>query len=80
MHGFQQWRDMLTGHQACPLQMMCGVQTRSAADIARELDIHWIVHRIVQDQQDYGVVCAHWVKRNPTDGANLIVWAFLIPI
>ena len=37
---------------------MHGIQTRSAADIARVLDIHWVVHRIVQDQLDYGEVCA----------------------
>ena len=55
------------GHQACPLQMMCGVQTRSATDVARELDIRWVVHRIVWDQLDYREVCAHWVPKNPTD-------------
>ena len=47
--------------------MMCGVQTHSAADVARELDIHWVVHRIVQNQLDYREVCAHWVPKNPTD-------------
>ena len=57
-------------HQTCPLQIMCGVQTHSAADVARELDIHWIVHRIVRDQLDYREVCAHWVPKNPTDKAH----------
>ena len=46
---------------------MRGVQTRSAADIARELDIHWVVHRIVQDQLDYREDRAHWMPNNPTD-------------
>jgi hypothetical protein len=45
------------GHQACALQVMCGVQTHSAADVTKELDIHWIVHRIVQDQLDYREFC-----------------------
>jgi hypothetical protein len=52
-------------HQACPLQMMCGIQMRSAADV-RELDIQWVVHRIVWDQMDYREVCARWVPKNPT--------------
>jgi len=43
--------DLGTKHDA--LQMMSGVQTCSAAGIARELDFHWVVHRIVQDQLDY---------------------------
>jgi len=47
--------------------MMRGIQTHSAAGIARELDIHWAVHRIVWDQLDYREVCAHWVPRNLTD-------------
>jgi len=46
--------------------MMHGVQTRSAADIARELDIHWVVHRIVRGQLDYRVVCVLLVPKNPT--------------
>jgi len=46
---------------------MHGIQTCSAADIAREQDIHWVVHRIVQDQLDYREVCAHWMPKNPTD-------------
>ena len=46
--------------------MMCGVQTCSAVDVARELDIHWVVHRIVWDQLDYREVCTHWVLKNPT--------------
>ena len=47
--------------------MMRGVQTRSADNIARELDIHWVVHRIVQDELDSREVCAHWVQKNSTD-------------
>ena len=66
VHGFQQWQDR-PGHQACPLQMMRGVQTCSAADTARELDIDWVVHRTIQNQLDYREVCAHWVPKNPTD-------------
>jgi hypothetical protein len=30
-------------------------------------DIHWEVHRIVQDQLDYREVCAYWVPKNLTD-------------
>jgi len=56
----------------------------SAADVARELDIHWVVHRIVQDQLDYREVCAHWVQKNPTDGDKShcmgLYGPFLIPI
>ena len=66
VHGFQQWQER-PGHQACPLQMMCGLQTCSATDIARELDIKRVVHRIVWDQLDYREVCAHWVPKNPTN-------------
>ena len=47
--------------------MMRGVQTRSSADIAIELDIHWVVHRIVRGQLDYREMCAHWVPKNRTD-------------
>jgi len=57
--------DLGTKHD--PLQMMRGVQPRSAADVARELDIHWVVHRIVWDQLDYREVCAHCMPKNPTD-------------
>ena len=32
-----------------------------------ELDIHWVVHRIVRDQLDYREVCVNWVPKNPTD-------------
>jgi len=46
---------------------MRGIQTRPAADFARELDIHWVVHRIVEDQLDYREVCTHWVPKNTTD-------------
>jgi len=54
------------GHQARPQHMMRGVQTRPAADV-RELDIYWVVRRIVWDQLDYREVRAHWVPKNPTD-------------
>jgi hypothetical protein len=47
--------------------MMRGVQAHSAAAVARELDIHWVVHRIVQDQLECREVCANWVPKNPTD-------------
>ena len=71
VHGFQQWQDILTssdlGTEHDALQMMSGVQTCSAADVARELDFHWAVHRIVQDQLDYWEVCAYWVPKNPPD-------------
>ena len=40
VHGFQQWQDRCL-HQACPLQMMCGIQTCSAADSARESYRWW---------------------------------------
>jgi len=43
--------------------MMRGVQTRSTAGIARELDIHWVVRRIVQDQLDYREVCTKISQR-----------------
>jgi len=57
--------------------MMCGVQTRSAADVARELDIYWVVHNIVWDQLDYREVCAHWVPKNPTMMTKIIVWDYM---
>ena len=66
VHGFKQWQDR-RGHQACPLQMMRGIQTCSAADIATALDIDCILHTVVWDQPDYREVCAHWVPKNPTD-------------
>jgi len=47
--------------------MMRGIQTHSAVDVARELDICWEVHRIVWDQLDYREVCLNWVPKNPTD-------------
>jgi len=53
--------------QACPLQMMCGIQTHSAADVARELDIHWILHRIAWDQLDYRDVCKLGAKNRTDD-------------
>ena len=59
--------QMLTWHEACPLQMMHGLRKGSAADIVRELDIHWVVHKIVQKELDYREMCAHWVSKNPTD-------------
>ena len=66
VHGFQQWQDR-SGHQACPLQMICGVQICSAADIATALDIDWVVYTVVWDQLEYREVCTHWVPKNPTD-------------
>ena len=63
---FNSGRTDVDRHKACPLQMMCGIRTHSAADIARELDIHWVVHRNVWDELDYREVCAHWVPKNPT--------------
>jgi len=61
--------QMLTGSDLGTKHVhhMGGVQTRSTADVPRELDIHWVVHRIVRDQLDYGEVCAHWVPKNPKD-------------
>ena len=53
--------------------MMCGIQTHSAADVARELDIHWILHRIVWDQLDYREVCVNWVQRIAQMMTKLIV-------
>ena len=47
--------------------ILCGVQTCSAADIDREMDIDCVVHGIVRDQLDYRDVCAHCVPKNPTD-------------
>ena len=47
--------------------MMRGIQTHSAVDVARELDIQWVVHGIVCDQLDYREMCAHWVPKYPTD-------------
>jgi len=46
------------------LQMMHGVQTCSAADVAKELNIHWVVHRIVWGQLDYREACVHLVPKN----------------
>ena len=66
VHGFQQWQDRCW-QVACTLQMMRGVQTRSAANVNRKLDIHCAVHRIVLNQLDYREVCAHWVPKNPTN-------------
>ena len=40
----------------------------SAVDVARELDIQWVVHRIVWDQLDYREVCVCKLgAKNPTD-------------
>jgi hypothetical protein len=36
---------------------MRGVQTHSAADVAVELDIHWVVYSIVREQLDYREMC-----------------------
>jgi len=63
--------------------MMRGVQTHIAADVARKLHIHWVVHRIVLDQLDYIEVCAHWVPKNATDDDKahfMGLWAFLVSI
>ena len=40
----------------------CVAYRRSAADVARVLDIHWVVHRIVWDKLDYREVCAHTAR------------------
>ena len=81
VHGCQQWQERCWQVVTwAPLQVMCGVQTCSAADITRELDIRWVVHKIVRDQLDYWEVCSHWVPKNPTDDDKLIVWAFLVSI
>jgi len=58
--------------------MMRGVQTHSVADIAREVDIYWVVHRIVRDQLDYRGVCVY--QRIPQMMTKFIVWAFLVSI
>jgi hypothetical protein len=58
------------GHQACALQVMCGVHTHSAADVTKELDIQWIVNSIVQDQLDYREFCARRIPKNPADGGK----------
>ena len=72
MHGFQQWQDR-PGHQACPLQMMHGIQTCSAADIARELDIHWVTKNPTDENRGHCMGLSvpflflldmlHWSKR-----------------
>ena len=59
---------------------MCGIQTHSGVDVARELDIHWVVQRTVWDQLDYREVCVNWVQRIPQMMTKLIVWAFLVSI
>ena len=77
MHGFQQWQDR-PGHQACPLQMIRGIQTCSAADIARELDIDWVVHRIVRDQL-FTEKCVHTgYQRISQMMTKFTVWTFLV--
>ena len=67
--------DLGTKHD--PLQMMHGVQTRSAADV-RELDIHWAVHRIVWTRwiTEVHTKC----QRIPQMMTQLIVWAFLVSV
>ena len=64
VHGFQQWQDRCW-QVVTWAPSMRGIQTHSATDVARELDIHWVVHRIVWDQQDYREVCAlgFWESR-----------------
>ena len=82
--GYSAWLSTLAGQMLTWTPSMHGVQTHSAADIARELDIHWVVHRIVPDQQDFREVCAHWVFENPTDDDKssfyVTVWDFLVSI
>jgi hypothetical protein len=68
------------GHQACALQVMCGVQTHSAADVTKQLDIHWVALRIVWDQLDCREVCAHRVSKNPTDDDKCHCRPFLVSI
>ena len=83
VHGLQQWWDRVwQGTKHDPLQMMCGVQIRSAADI-RQLDIHWVVHRIVWDQLDYRSVCTLGARESHRWWQSSLygtVWAFLISI
>ena len=72
VYGFQQWQDR-PGHQACPLQMMHGIQTCSAADIARELDIHWVTKNPTGENRGHCMGLSvpflflldmlHWTKR-----------------
>ncbi len=63
------WLSTVAGQTWVPSMstIMCRVQTCSAADVDREMDIDWVVHGIVWDQLDYRDVCAHWVPKNPTD-------------
>ena len=71
VHGFQQWQDRCwPGYQACPLQMMRGVQTCSAADVARELDIYWVVCTL-------GAKESHRWWQSSFYGT---LWAFLVSI
>jgi len=59
--------------------MMRDVQTCSSADIARELDIHWVVHKIVRDQLDYRSVHTE-CQKFPQMMTKRIVWAFLVSV
>jgi len=47
--------------QVSPLQVMGGIQTRSAADVARELDISLGSAQNCLRPNWYRAVCAHWV-------------------
>ncbi len=63
------WLSTVAGQTWVPSMstIMCGIQTCSVVDVDREIDIDWVVHRIVRDQLDYREVCANWVPKNPTD-------------
>ena len=68
VHGCQQWQDRCW-------QVVTWAPSMSTTDdvwcrdtfSCWELDIHWVVHRIVQDQLDYRDVCVNWVPKNTTD-------------
>jgi len=60
------------------MQMMRGIQTRSAADFARELDIHWVVHRIVRDNWVTEKCVLTGCQRIPWMMTKQTVWAFLV--
>ena len=64
VNGYQQWQDMLAPSMSTTDDAW---RTDLFSPVARELDIQWVVHRIVWDQLDYGEVCVNWVPKNPTD-------------
>ena len=77
VHGYQEWQDMLA-------PSMCTTDDAWHTDvfscyIARELDIHWVVHIIVWDQLDYREVCAHWVPNNATDDDKAHCMGMYVP-